>query len=910
MSLEAQFLRELNRAKDADRNTRKRGLQKLLEALPWDKASQREELLTFLTNHVFPVAVGCVSDQLEKCREVSLHLLANTLKIWAPVDLPHLNHLTTALCNRINEQPFPESAEELRLQVAELLQQLLPKLQAHADAAEVKDMHNTIILALLKASADSFPAVKRACGELICSIALLDPETVRLHAKPLIKALTANASHQHAKTRIVSLEAIVKCLCCMSISSYHTTMTEGTLLTLHKGLADRTPVVRVDLCNLLTQLIDFRIGQCALLSSALLNVDIECIALLLLLAGDDTEGVANTASAALNMALRSYPTSIPRHAAMDEDVTDGELAVRAASASTSSAVLCSVSDVLSIYLTELTDIFINGADNWTVDNKVRSLRGLQKFIGIVKDAALPTLPLMLMALALHVRDDDGDVRRAAETCCFQIGHEVDTMQCLEVLLPRVLGQLPGSDTAAQRSGALRVLTHLWKGAAKAHEPSEQAAEVVSKALTSNGLLIAHRDTILREALVLLVRALVDTIPTTLLNNDVVQRSLVLALLYLMGKGPQEDETVGDAARRELAKLSAAVMPSGGEIKQSEHLIDKHFGFIFQYIVLGKEEGALNLEAVRVAVVDVPYNPHWDVTSASRIAFIELLHSCGALGWAYHEILLPIIQRQTQPTAGPANGSMEANIQSYASQRGEEVIGANRGEIDVRLGLMAALEGFIRTGIAHWECSAHIAAAAQYVIKHILVPNLIWRVGRVEATIRKVALAAAFGILKAGAISFEALFQIATDLVPLLVSNLDDMEMSPRLMACLGLTVIFERLRGVFSDQSIQEMYPKLIARLDDSSDEVRVAICQTLSAFFVGGVNRECYHNTMVDYMLDQLFIHLDDSQTHIQQAVYPVIVRVGLEIDPHAVLKKATAQRSSHRSPTFCDQLIQELNK
>lgn len=64
----------------------------------------------------------------------------------------------------------------------------------------------------------------------------------------------------------------------------------------------------------------------------------------------------------------------------------------------------------------------------------------------------------------------------------------------------------------------------------------------------------------------------------------------------------------------------------------------------------------------------------------------------------------------------------------------------------------------------------------------------------------------------------------------------------------------------------------------------------------------------MVDYCLDQLFIHLDDPQPVIQEAVYPVILRVAEAIDREAVIKKAQAQRMAHRSPTLCDRILAEL--
>ena len=57
----------------------------------------------------------------------------------------------------------------------------------------------------------------------------------------------------------------------------------------------------------------------------------------------------------------------------------------------------------------------------------------------------------------------------------------------------------------------------------------------------------------------------------------------------------------------------------------------------------------------------------------------------------------------------------------------------------------------------------------------------------ESTVRKVALAVSFGLMKAGAAKAEALAAAAPELVPLLCSNLDDHDETARLMSCLCLT---------------------------------------------------------------------------------------------------------------------------
>lgn len=86
------------------------------------------------------------------------------------------------------------------------------------------------------------------------------------------------------------------------------------------------------------------------------------------------------------------------------------------------------------------------------------------------------------------------------------------------------------------------------------------------------------------------------------------------------------------------------------------------------------------------------------------------------------------------------------------------------------------------------------------------------------------------------------------------------------------TYFRKQYRGAFGDAAISDLYPKLLKRLDDSSDIIRIAIAHTLEMFLQaggasssGGSNRSCYSSTMIDYTLDQLFIHLDDHNPIIQ---------------------------------------------
>ena len=106
-------------------------------------------------------------------------------------------------------------------------------------------------------------------------------------------------------------------------------------------------------------------------------------------------------------------------------------------------------------------------------------------------------------------------------------------------------------------------------------------------------------------------------------------------------------------------------------------------------------------------------------------------------------------------------------------------------------------------------------------------------------------------------------------------------------------------------------------RFDDSNDEVRLSVIKAVSVFMTASV-QGAFSGTSLDYTLDQLFIHLDDSDERIQAACYATIMTAStLEHPPNAtsspaardlVKKKASSQRGSHRSPAKCDALLKAL--
>ena len=71
-------------------------------------------------------------------------------------------------------------------------------------------------------------------------------------------------------------------------------------------------------------------------------------------------------------------------------------------------------------------------------------------------------------------------------------------------------------------------------------------------------------------------------------------------------------------------------------------------------------------------------------------------------------------------------------------------------------------------------------------------------------------------------------------------------------------------------EAFTEIYPELLKRLDDAQDGIRVETCQAFEIFFTH--LPEYWSSSLYPYTIKQLFIHIDDPNTSIQNAVVKVL--------------------------------------
>jgi dynein assembly factor 5 len=147
-------------------------------------------------HHLLKNLLHCITDEVDFIREKALKLNQECIERFTPISTDTVSRVVEVLLGRLNAIPYPESSEEVRLQIISHLRSLL---KDYKDA--FRSCMGTVLDVLGKALLDKYPEVKRETSELICEFCLKMPDHISLNGKTLVKALATNTKHQHTKIR-------------------------------------------------------------------------------------------------------------------------------------------------------------------------------------------------------------------------------------------------------------------------------------------------------------------------------------------------------------------------------------------------------------------------------------------------------------------------------------------------------------------------------------------------------------------------------------------------------------------------------------------------------------------------------------------------------------------------------------
>jgi len=265
---------------------------------------------------------------------------------------------------------------------------------------------------------------------------------------------------------------------------------------------------------------------------------------------------------------------------------------------------------------------------------------------------------------------------------------------------------------------------------------------------------------------------------------------------------------------------------------------------------------------------------WEERSPKRHVLETLLRNSGAAVASHLGALAPVLARQ----ASPEDATVPARI---------DLLGLMH--FLVTEGDPAVIEA--------------LPEHASLFLEGLLIPNCIWKAGQSNNKIRKGGMVCIHAMLKQHLVSPATLNAAFSDLLPILKSCLDD-SWSPdnRMIACLVLACMLTDMQAEITAEQLREVYPEMLKRLDDSNDKIRTVVCEALSVFF------KClppkWSRSLYEYILRTLFVHLDDPNPEIQQAIYGVLeAAVHQDFATFSAEAKTAAAKSAH--PRMCEELL-----
>uniref|UniRef100_A0AAV2KEH3 Dynein axonemal assembly factor 5 n=1 Tax=Knipowitschia caucasica TaxID=637954 RepID=A0AAV2KEH3_KNICA len=192
---------------------------------------------------------------------------------------------------------------------------------------------------------------------------------------------------------------------------------------------------------------------------------------------------------------------------------------------------------------------------------------------------------------------------------------------------------------------------------------------------------------------------------------------------------------------------------------------------------------------------------------------------------------------------------------------------------------------------------------------ILLPNMVWRAGRTAAAVRTAAISCLLALLHGGAITPAQVLRVEVKLSPPMLSALEEDSQMARLLACRSVSTILRLVGSSLHPDALNRIYPELLKRLDDSSEEVRAVALEALGLWFTG-LNQDYSPDLCVSHLqllFQQLLLHLDDPDSAVQDRVLEILKK-GSVVHPSLLKSETEAVRDKQRSPGHCDRLLQHI--
>ncbi|CAL1545836.1 unnamed protein product [Lymnaea stagnalis] len=270
---------------------------------------------------------------------------------------------------------------------------------------------------------------------------------------------------------------------------------------------------------------------------------------------------------------------------------------------------------------------------------------------------------------------------------------------------------------------------------------------------------------------------------------------------------------------------------------------------------------------------------WTNHSVERQIFDALLIEAGPVVGRHLDDIIPVIITNLDPNKDP----------------------------ELRLKFFSLLSRLVLSAPSTLDSEHRFEEFATTVVRDMILPNCVWKAGRTAGAIRTTAISCMWALLQSGVLTKEKLDPVVESVLTQLITLIEDDNKTTRLISCRVMTRVFDLMGTDLGQDRLHNIYPELLKRLDDSSDEIRLTMTKTLLAYFdcfQGGYDVGLYR-AHLEAIYKGLLVHLDDPESTIQEAVLEVLKKSS-ELSPHMLVREVEQVKHKHRTTKYCDDLIQ----
>lgn len=136
---------------------------------------------------------------------------------------------------------------------------------------------------------------------------------------------------------------------------------------------------------------------------------------------------------------------------------------------------------------------------------------------------------------------------------------------------------------------------------------------------------------------------------------------------------------------------------------------------------------------------------------------------------------------------------------------------------------------------------------------------------------------------------------------------DDFSSDIRFAAIILVKLMINFTGPAMQYDDFKEVYPELLKRLDDSQDGIRLEAAKAFEEFFE--VLSPSWANNLFEYMIENIYIHLDDSEEVIQQAIAKVL-RKAANVHKDIVLDFGIAMSPKFKHQYVIESLLESIKQ